>query len=112
MDTPAAYGDTHTLNIQVSWANTAADFDVYVLDEAGTVVKTAASHADPEQVVLPPTAGDYTVRVVPYASRRRVVRRDRHPRHDAGQPAPRDRHPADVHRLRGADHVRRREQRR
>src|SRR4051794_1007068 len=30
VDTPAGYGDTHTLNIKVSWANTAADFDVYV----------------------------------------------------------------------------------
>jgi hypothetical protein len=66
VDTPAGYGDSHTLNIKVAWANTAADFDVYVLDEAGAVVKTAASNADPEQVVLPPAAGDYTVRVVPY----------------------------------------------
>ena len=58
---------THTLNVKVSWTNTAADFDVYVLDKAGNVVGTSASTADPEQVVLPPNAGDYTVRVVPYA---------------------------------------------
>ena len=67
VDTPAGYGSTHTLDIKVSWANTAADFDVYVLDKAGNTVGTAASSADPEQVVLPPTSGDYTVRVVPYA---------------------------------------------
>jgi hypothetical protein len=65
--TPAGYGTTHTLNLKVSWTNTAADFDVYVLDKAGNVVGTSASSADPEQVVLPPDSGDYTVRVVPYA---------------------------------------------
>ena len=65
--TPAGYGTTHRLDVKVSWANTAADFDVYVLDEAGHVVGTSASSADPEQVVLPPDSGDYTVRVVPYA---------------------------------------------
>ena len=67
VNTPAGYGDTHTLNIDVSWANTAADFDVYVLNAAGSVVGTSASSADPEQVILPPTPGNYTVRVVPYA---------------------------------------------
>ncbi|MEO5711713.1 MAG: CARDB domain-containing protein [Nocardioidaceae bacterium] len=65
--TPAGYGTTHTLNLKVSWTNTAADFDVYVLDRAGNVVGTSASSADPEQVILPPNSGDYTVRVVPYA---------------------------------------------
>lgn len=65
--TPAGYGTTHTLDIKVAWANTAADFDVYVLDQAGNVVGTAASSADPEQVILPPDSGDYTVRVVPFA---------------------------------------------
>ncbi|WP_310528462.1 CARDB domain-containing protein [Nocardioides sp.] len=65
--TPAGYGTTHALNIKVAWANTAADFDVYVLDKGGNVVDTSASSADPEQVILPPNSGDYTVRVVPYA---------------------------------------------
>ena len=41
--TPAGYGDTHRLKIQVSWTNTAADFDVYLLDQAGQTVATAAS---------------------------------------------------------------------
>jgi CARDB len=67
VSTPAGYGSTHTLDIKVAWADTAADFDVYVLDKAGNVVGTAASSAAPEQVVLPPDSGDYTVRVVPYA---------------------------------------------
>ena len=67
VSTPAGYGTTHTLDVKVAWTNTAADFDVYVLDRAGNVVGTAASSADPEQVVLPPNSGDYTVRVVPYA---------------------------------------------
>ncbi len=65
--TTAAYGSTHTLKVDVSWANSAADFDLYVLDAAGNTVATSASSADPEEVVLPPTTGTYTVRVVPFA---------------------------------------------
>lgn len=66
MATPAGYGDTHSLKIDVSWPQAGADFDVYLLDEAGHPVGQAASSADPEQVVLPPTTGTYTVRVVPF----------------------------------------------
>jgi hypothetical protein len=67
VSTPAGYGSTHALTITVSWATTAADFDVYVFDRAGNTVGTSASSADPETVVLPPTTGDYKVRVVPFA---------------------------------------------
>ncbi len=67
VSTPAGYGTDHDLVVKVGWTNTAADFDVYVLDAQGNVVGTAASSADPEQVILPPTTGDYTVRVVPFA---------------------------------------------
>jgi hypothetical protein len=67
VSTPAGYDTGHQLKIDVSWPNSAADFDVYVLDAAGTVVGTSASSADPEEVVLPPTTGTYTVRVVPFA---------------------------------------------
>jgi len=67
VETPAGYGDTHNLKIDVKWPDSGADFDVYVLDKAGNVVGTAASSADPEEVVLPPNSGDYTVRVVPFA---------------------------------------------
>jgi hypothetical protein len=66
VSTPAGYGDTHSLRIDVNWPETAADFDVYVLDQSGNPVGQAASSADPEQVVLPPTTGTYTVRVVPF----------------------------------------------
>ncbi|HEY3527901.1 MAG TPA: sialidase family protein [Nocardioides sp.] len=66
VSTPAGYDDSHSLKIEVSWPETAADFDVYVLDQAGNPVGQAASSADPEQVVLPPTTGTYTVRVVPF----------------------------------------------
>ncbi len=67
VSTSAAYGSTHQLRIAVSWPNTAADFDVYLLDSAGRTVATAASSADPETVVTAPTSGDYVVRVVPFA---------------------------------------------
>jgi hypothetical protein len=64
--TPAGYGDAHSLKVDVSWPQAAADFDVYVLDQNGNPVGQAASSADPEEVVLPPTTGTYTVRVVPF----------------------------------------------
>ncbi|GAA2136852.1 hypothetical protein GCM10009844_03380 [Nocardioides koreensis] len=68
VSTPAGYGTDHALVVDVSWADPSADFDVYVLDAAGDVVGSAASTADPEKVTIPPTSGDYTVRVVPYAA--------------------------------------------
>ena len=67
VSTPSTYGDTHQLTIKVGWANAAADFDIYLLDQQGAVVASSASSADPETIVTPPTSGDYTVRVVPYA---------------------------------------------
>ncbi|MDQ1740822.1 MAG: hypothetical protein QOE53_2474 [Pseudonocardiales bacterium] len=65
--TPAGYGDANDLKISVGWPNSVADFDVYVLNSAGATVASAASSADPEVVVLPPTSATYTVRVVPFA---------------------------------------------
>lgn len=64
--TPANFGDTHALKIQIQWANTTADFDLYVLDTAGHVLANAASSSDPEVVLLPPGSGTYVVRVVPF----------------------------------------------
>ncbi|MGI8716525.1 MAG: CARDB domain-containing protein [Lapillicoccus sp.] len=65
--TSAGYGDTHQLTITVSWPLAAADFDIYLLDSAGTEVTSAASSSDPEVMITAPTSGDYTVRVVPFA---------------------------------------------
>ena len=67
VDTPRHYGAHHQLKVRVGWSNSAADFDVYLLDAKGNAVATAASSADPEVVLAAPRAGDYTVRVVPYA---------------------------------------------
>jgi len=67
VSTPAGYGDTHQLTVKVAWPVAAADFDVYLLDSAGNEVASAASSSDPEVVVVAPTSGDYTVRVVPFA---------------------------------------------
>jgi hypothetical protein len=66
VSTPPGYGGSHQLAISVGWANSAADFDLYVLDSAGKILSSSASSADPELVLLPPETGDYTVRVVPY----------------------------------------------
>jgi hypothetical protein len=65
--TPAGYGTAHSLKVQVSWPNAAADFDAYLLDSAGNTVSSAASSADPETLLTAPTSGDYVVRVVPFA---------------------------------------------
>lgn len=65
--TPPGYGADHNMRIQVEWSNSAADFDVYVFDGSGNSVGTAASTADPETVIIPPTSGNYIIRVVPYA---------------------------------------------
>jgi hypothetical protein len=67
VSTPAGYGDTHQLRIQVGWPTAAADFDVYLLDTAGNEVASAASSADPEVILTAPTSGTYTVRIVPFA---------------------------------------------
>jgi plastocyanin len=64
---PSGYGDQHQLKVSVSWSNTAADFDIYLLNSKGESVATAASSADPELMITAPKAGDYTVRVVPFA---------------------------------------------
>jgi hypothetical protein len=67
VDVPAGYDAGNDLKIKVSWPNSAADFDVYLYDSAGTEVGQAASTADPETLVVPPVAGQYTVRIVPFA---------------------------------------------
>ncbi|MEO7260516.1 MAG: CARDB domain-containing protein [Jatrophihabitantaceae bacterium] len=67
VSTPAGYGDANNLKISVGWPNAAADFDVYLLNSAGATVASAASSADPEVIVVPPTSATYTVRVVPFA---------------------------------------------
>lgn len=66
VSTPAGYGDTHNLRIQIGWPTSAADFDLYVLDASGAVITSSASSSDPEVVLLPPTSGVYTVRAVPF----------------------------------------------
>ncbi len=66
VDTPAGYGDGHQLKVVVDWTNPGADFDIYLLDAAGNEVTSAASSSKPETMLVPPTAGTYTVRVVPY----------------------------------------------
>ena len=90
VSTPAGYGSAHQLSISIEWANSAADFDLYVLDAAGEVVGTSASSADPELVLLPPDSGDYTVRVVPLPAAGGVLHRHRGAHATPPNPAPAD----------------------
>lgn len=64
---PAGYNTAHNISVKIEWPNTAADFDLYVLDSAGNEVKSSASSSDPEIAVFPALSGNYTVRVVPFA---------------------------------------------
>ena len=67
VDTPAGYDAGHQLRVEVKWPTSAADFDIYLLDAAGNEISSAASSSDPEVILTAPTAGHYTVRVVPFA---------------------------------------------
>ena len=67
VSTPAGYGQDHQLVVKVKWPQSAADFDIYLLDSDGNVVASSASSADPEQMIVAPDSGTYKVRVVPYA---------------------------------------------
>src|SRR3954468_17091916 len=43
VSTPPGYGGDHQLAISVAWGNSAADFDLYVLDSAGKILSSSAS---------------------------------------------------------------------
>jgi len=65
--TGAGAGATSSVKVTVNWSNSAADFDIYLLDANGREVASSASSSDPEVMQVPANAGKYTVRVVPYA---------------------------------------------
>jgi len=66
----AGVAATKNVKIQIQWATSTADFDLYVLDSMSNVVSQSASSADPETAFItavPITATTYTVRVAPFA---------------------------------------------
>src|SRR6266478_331176 len=59
----AGVAATRNVKIQVQWANSTADFDLYVLDSMSNVVSRSASSADPETAfitILPVSPTTYT----------------------------------------------------
>ncbi|GAA3783422.1 hypothetical protein GCM10022403_017520 [Streptomyces coacervatus] len=64
---PVGYDAGHRLRMDVKWPDSAADFDLYVLDPDGHEVAASASAGAPETMLLPAVTASYTVRVVPYA---------------------------------------------
>lgn len=66
VDVPAGTDSTQQINIQISWAVPAADFDLYVLNSSGNDIAQSATSNDPENATIPAVAGTYTIRVVPY----------------------------------------------
>ncbi|MEJ7629518.1 MAG: sialidase family protein [Nocardioidaceae bacterium] len=67
VDTSSTYGSTHQLKITVSWGTPGEDYDVYLLDGNNNSVSSAATSSNPEIILVEPKAGNYTVRVVPFA---------------------------------------------
>ncbi|MFL6674556.1 MAG: CARDB domain-containing protein [Massilia sp.] len=67
VDLPATYASGYNITVKIQWPNSSADFDLYVLDADGNLVNSSASSADPEVAVIPAVAGNYTLRVVPFA---------------------------------------------
>lgn len=67
VDAPAAYASGYNITINIQWPNSAADFDLYVLDADGAIVNSSASSSDPEKAIIPAISGTYTIRVVPFA---------------------------------------------
>ena len=68
---PADYGTRNPedlVEVRIAWPEPTADFDLYVLNEAGVTVATSASGADPEVARFIAGSGSkkYTVQVIPY----------------------------------------------
>ncbi len=66
VDTPAGFETTNDVRIEISWAERAADFDLYVFDAAGNTLTSSATGQDPEAALIPAKAGTYTLLVVPF----------------------------------------------
>src|SRR5207245_1044375 len=64
---PSGFDATNDVRVTIGWPNSAADFDLYVLNASGASVTSSASSSDPEIAVFPAVAGTYTLRVVPFA---------------------------------------------
>jgi hypothetical protein len=64
---PAGYDAANNVVVKVEWPNSVADFDLYVLDASGAVIRSSASSSDPENAVVPAVSGQYIIRVVPFA---------------------------------------------
>lgn len=66
--------NSYIFNVKVSWADKATptashnDFDVYVYDSSGKVVSgnSGATSANPENVTISVTGGNYKIRVLPF----------------------------------------------
>ncbi|RLK61636.1 M14 family zinc carboxypeptidase [Actinokineospora cianjurensis] len=61
--------DNGKLQVSISWATPATDWDLYIFDAAGNVVTSSASGGTTAEhaVLLDPPAGDYTAAIVNYS---------------------------------------------
>jgi hypothetical protein len=60
--------DNGQFNVHIQWADAGNDWDVYVVDSAGTLVASSASFGDTTEdaILLDPPAGEYTAIIVNY----------------------------------------------
>lgn len=58
------------LSVSTAWANTAEDYDIYLLDSTGAQLAVSASSSDPESYLftVKPGQNTYTLRIVPYTA--------------------------------------------
>ena len=111
--TPPGYGSTHTLNVKVAWAEHRRRLRRLRPRPGRQRRRHLGLQRRPRAGRrCPRTAGDYTVRVVPYAPLGAVLQRDRDAGHGAGQPGPGHRHPAGFTNYAAPSTLHRREQRR
>lgn len=68
VDVPAGYDNAHNIEVLVSWPVSKADFDLFILKASdSTKVTDAATSADPELATFPALAGQYIIRIAPFA---------------------------------------------
>ncbi len=70
VNVPASFATTHNMVITTSWPNPGEDYDVYLrsgLPPGTTDIRDSASSSNPEVIVVDAVAGQYTVRIVPFA---------------------------------------------
>ena len=63
---PSGYAATNNVRISIAYPTPAFEYDLYIYDTSGALVRSAATGSDPTVATIPAVTGDYTVTVVPF----------------------------------------------